>query len=342
MNRSFQHDLMIAEVADELPPYLSKKFGAFLGLIEGDGSVVNRTLDFANSNPDLITFYIKCFNNFFGKSYPLHFYLSLPEALKNDEKKIKETLEFWETKVETSDIKYHFNKKGRLVLGNMKVVTTNKYITKILRNFLSTEFLGRMINDKNFIRGYISGFFAAEGTVLPEKNNPKIPHSIQLPSTNKKILTVIENYIKKFDIDCRIVAKDRSSNYFCVIITRYDNFKKFHRFGLANLSKEKENKLKLGLNSYKMIPRNQQKTSIKILKLLSQGPLSRQELYVLTKRKEQQINSYLYSKSSHLLKKGFIKKNILAGKIFWELTDEGKKFLISPTFRGMKIDLSEI
>ena len=61
MTRSFQQDLMTAEVADELPPYLSKHFGAFLGLVEGDGSIANRTLDFANTNSELIVYYLFAF-----------------------------------------------------------------------------------------------------------------------------------------------------------------------------------------------------------------------------------------------------------------------------------------
>jgi hypothetical protein len=332
---------MIAEVADELPPYFSKSFGSFLGLIEGDGSVANKTLDFANSNPDLIKFYLDSFKRIFGNESQ-HYYLALPQNYIGKNMKIKKVLEVWKRKAKISNVKFHFNKKGKSTFGVMKVVNGNKLILQQTRRFLNPAFLLRMINDRNFVSGYISGFLAAEGTILPEKNNPKIPHSIQLPSTDKKILNVIEKYLKNLNIDCRIVAKDRSSDYYCVIITRYDNFQKFFKLGLANLHKEKENKLRTGLKSYKIIPTNQQKTGLKILKALLKQPLSRHELYQITSRKEQTVNGYLYSKQSYLLKKGFIQKVNIDDKILWELTTTGKKFLQAPTFRGMKINLSDV
>lgn len=340
MNRSFQHDLMIAEVANELPPRLYfKVLGELLGLVSGDGSVAKNSVDFANTNIKLIKKFIKNFKIIFGNSYRFSYYLSVPKRHENEIEKI--TL-FWKKRLKTSKILHYTSKKGRIKTGVLKICVYNMSLVRYVRDLLKLSFLRRMIGNEFFEVGFIRGFMAAEGTVLPEKNNPKIPHSIQLPSTNMKVLEIIKDYLTDLGIESRIVAKDRRSNYFCVIITRLGNFKKFYEKKLAHLHDDKKLKLYNGINSYKIDATKIKRTSLIILSALSKGPLTRKEIYKFIDKAEWEINTYLYSKKSHLLKKGLIRKVKKGNGIYWELTKAGGNFLKTPTFRGMKVDLPEV
>jgi hypothetical protein len=319
---------MTTRVAEELPHTNKMKLGEIIGFIDGDGSIDEKRgrVSFCNSEQFCILKMLDNFEDVFGISRERFcYYLTVP--FKSNSKKIKST---WaeNLKVQKNILAYEDrDKKTKKKLGMIRVFLHDASFPMKINDYLERVRL-ELEKDKDILIGYLRGFFAAEGAVIPGKTRKVIPNSIQFPQKGKDIPEMIKKILDKFGVEGRVVLKQKKADYYCVNITGYDNFKKFYDLGLADLHPEKKEKIKKGLDSYGKVVSRKLVQPTKLLKALNKQSMTRLQIYKFMDSYEQKINGMLYSKTSYLVKNKLIsRKPDRKGITYWRITPEGRKFL---------------
>ncbi|MDO8553255.1 MAG: LAGLIDADG family homing endonuclease [Candidatus Micrarchaeota archaeon] len=263
------------------------------------------------------------FSIVFGvKKNQFRYYITAPTNSNDIEVK-----DFWKNRIGNFSFrlnKYHKTKKK---FGWMTIAIHDKY----LKNKLELEIESIINTDTNnleVLRGFLRGFFAAEGAVIPGKIRKVIPNSIQFPQKGDELPKRISVMLNHFGIESRVVLKQKKADYYCANVTGFENFEKLFRFDITNLHPEKKEKVEIGLNSYTHFTSRKLKFPTKLLKILKEKPRNRLEIYSLLNSYPQKINGMLYSKSSYLVKNKLIAKEISEnGEILWGISSEGREFL---------------
>lgn len=321
-------ETMKIRVAFELPHFYNQHLGELIGFLLGDGSISKKSnaISFVNSDIFCIKKTLKNFNIAFNlNKEAFSYYLIIPFGKNKTIAKNKWTSEL---KLKKDVIVYNDkNKKTKKEFGIMHVKIYNKFLHEKINAIISEIEKGKDTAPA-FNIGFLKGFFAAEGAVIPGKTRKEVPNSIQFPQKNKRYLHFIKKILDGLGIESRIVIKQKRADYYCVNITAEENFRKFSEFNLADMHKEKKKKIIDGLNSYVSHKSRRNVTSIKLLKLLIMKAMNRVQIYSGMERTPQQINGMLYStKKSFILRNHLIEKVKEGKNIYWRITDGGREFL---------------
>ena len=310
-------------VATELSNSKSLRYGEILGFILGDGSIIGTRTDvsFINTEPICITRTLDNFLVVFNlQKTNFRYYLSIPtNQLENI------SLSFWQG-----------------ILGSLPIRITKYYRTK--KELLTVRIYNKKIKDKiksginkildgteenrQVLLGFLRGFFAAEGAIIPGKIRKEVPNSIQFPQKGTRIPIVICNILKSFQIEGRVVIKQKKADYYCVNITGFENYERLFQLNICSLHPEKDKKIKLGLNSYKMRSTRKLVLPKKLLNALSRRPMTRTEINNFLKPFVKSTNSMLYQKKGYLVKNKLInRETTTSGIILWKVTENGLEFL---------------
>ena len=316
---------MTARVATELSRSEKIRYGQILGFIVGDGSVGKEKNDvrFSNSNMACMRRMLENFAIVFGAEREgFRYYLELPIPAVEEE-----VLKSWKAELGVPISKIRRGKKTKKKNGLLLASMYNRQIRDEILSGIDRVFKEEEKCD-SVLLGFIMGFFAAEGAIIPGKTRKEIPNSIQLPQKGKKIPGIISRILDKFDVDNRVVIKQKKADYYCVNITGFENFERFFRLGMAGMHDEKEAKLERGLNSYTKKVSRKLKLPTKLLIRLNTKPMTRYEIYDFMGLYPQRINGMLYSKDSFLVKNGLIKREQGCGNVItWDITEKGRAFL---------------
>jgi intein-encoded DNA endonuclease-like protein len=315
---------MTTRVASEL--LHAEELGEMAGFVLGDGTTNSNvgTVRFSNANVQCVDDILSRFERVLdiprdGFSY----YLVVPHS--SDINKIRET---WRRRIGLNKkilASRDKNKKTKAIFGVMTVALYNRQATNQICN--ATQDALEMI-DMSLAKGFVRGFFAAEGTVIPGKKRKLVPNAIQFPQKGTKLPDVISRILKKLGVESRVVVKQKKSDYYCANVTAYENFRKFYELGLADLHQEKKEKIRRGLASYKKKIGRRRSVAERLLTLLSRQTMTRKEIYQSMGKSPQHINGILYNKNrSFLLKNKYIRKLVGGGKIRWKATREGLQYL---------------
>jgi hypothetical protein len=232
---------------------------------------------------------------------------------------------FWK-KLGIRRIRISKNKKTRVKHGVLTARLSNRKIRDKIET-ATNEVLEHKNTDRELLLGFLRGFFAAEGAIIPGKVRKKVPNSVQFPQKGKRVPTAISRILGEFGVESRVVIKQRKADYYCANITRYDNFERFFALGIADMHPEKKEKLKQGLSSYKNHISRRHSMTLKLLKELQKGPLTRPEIYERMDSYPQKINCMIYSRKSCLIRDRLIEKFEEDKEIVWKLTDGGRRFI---------------
>lgn len=316
---------MTTRVAAELPHLKKLRLGELLGFILGDGSLgkTNNGVSFSNSEAYCISKILEDFSYVFGvKRGDFNYYLNVP--LSSDVEKI---VDFWVEKVGNEKILVTKGLKTKKKFGWLIVRIHDRALKRSIGSGIERILAGEE-EDGAVLLGFLKGFFAAEGTVIPGKVRKQIPNSIQFPQKGKKIPVCISKILDSFGIENRVVIKQRKADYYCVNITGFGNFERFLELGISDLHPEKSRKISHGLKSYKKIVPRKLKVPRKLLRELSKRPMTRMQMYEFLDSYPQRVNAMIYSKSSYLVKNRLIEKETAPdGNIFWKITEKGLESL---------------
>lgn len=316
--------MMTVRVANELSTSKNLALGEILGLVKGDGSISRTSLRFFNSEFFCARIYLKNLHKVFRLDREnFSYYLDLPEK-SNMQKSISKWKKYLNIKKKINGKKVSKIKKKH---GMIRIHRYDKQIIKILKERIKKIESGKEQNE-DILVGFLRGFFAAEGCVIPGKVHKKVPNSVQFPQKWRKWPEIISKILKLLEIESRVVIKDRRIDYYCSNITGFKNFKRFYDLGLADLHPEKKRKIRIGLTSYKRKISRRGVTANKVLNIIANKPIDRHEIYRLTKMHTQHVNEILYSKKkSFLLKNEYLEKFTDEKNIKWRITDKGKTYL---------------
>lgn len=319
-------EAMTTRVAFELPHTDAEKLGEILGFLVGDGTVCLKKgrIAFSNSEIFCIKKMLDNFENIFGVDRnKFNYYLTVSPC--SDAVKIKNT---WKNHLFLQkNIRLYTEERAKKKYGRMLVMISNHSATEQIHNFLKIIFADKETNPHTLL-GFLRGFFAAEGTIIPGKTNRVIPNSIQFPQKGKDMPKLISKILWNFRIENRVVIKQKKADYYCVNVTGFENFNKLQKMNIAVLHPEKAKKLENGIKSYTKTVSRKFKLPIKLLRALEKKSMTRSEIYSFLDLYPQRVNGMLYSKSSYLVKNKLIAKSISGtGIITWQITDAGRYFL---------------
>lgn len=295
-----------------------------MGFVLGDGTINTDAgeLRFSNTDKECMKKMIANFEAVFGISKEdFSYYLVVPRMAQKDQA----------------------SKEWRLFLGIGKEITARDdkggkarrgILSAVLRNRTIVEDVWREADslsaqkDEGFVVGFLRGFFAAEGAIIPGKKRKEVPNAIQFPQKGKQMPQLVSRMLGRLGIESRVVIKQKKAEYYCANITAYENFKRFYSLGLAGFHPAKSKKLKIGLDAYKNRIGRRRSVGKNLLRLLSLKKMTRKDIYQSMGKGEQHINGILYNpKRSFLLRNKFIKKTLEKKEIFWEITQKGRAYL---------------
>lgn len=316
---------MTSRVAAELPHSKDLRYGEILGFIAGDGSLgkTDNSIAFTNSESYCIGRMLDNFLLLFGIGRDkFHYYISMP--LTGSE---AEVIKFWRCRIGSFNFRVNKYKKTKKRMGWFSARIHDKVIRCNIKQGIQNIFEGKEVSNAILI-GFLKGFFAAEGAIIPGKTRREIPNSIQFPQKGRNIPESISKILWHFGIENRVVIKQKKANYYCVNITGFENFKKLHDLNIVGLHPEKAEKLERGLQAYTKVVSRKLKLPIKLLRALNKKPMTRPQIYDFMDSYPQKINGMLYSKTSYLVKNKLITKEFFDdGTILWNITDAGLDFL---------------
>ncbi len=317
---------MTTRVATELPLDNRVRYGEILGFIAGDGSLgkTHNGVSFANSDSYCIKRMLENFSVIFGtKIADFGFYLGIPTATLSSDAD-----DYWKTTIGAPEIKIKNYKKTKKKFGWLKVDIHNKQIKEAIKSGIGRILSGEEADDA-VVRGFLRGFFAAEGTIIPGKYRKEIPNAVQFPQKGKQVPIRIRAILRSFGIESRVVIKQKKADYYCANITGFENYQKLALLGIVDLHPEKKQRLTIGLGAYRKIVSRKLVLPIKLLKILHDGPRTRTQIYAAVDSYPQRVNGLLYSKTSYLVKNGLIQKNCLEdGTILWSATEAGHRLAL--------------
>lgn len=317
---------MIDRVAPELSTSYECRLGEIVGFVRGDGCVEKESgngVSFANAEPAVLKRILDDFEKTFGTcADDFNFYLTVGKNIHK-----RKTADFWKKYLTLGSLIVYEDPRTKKPYGWMKAHFSNKEIrAKIIRQLKKIETEDE--HDAAVLLGFLRGFFAAEGAVIPGKEHKEVPNSIQFPQKGKKFPMLISRILSRFGISSRVVLKHKKADYYCANITAFENFEKFFRLGMADLHPEKKRRIQTGLSSYKSKPTRKNIVSARLLHLLEESGKTRHEIYECMQRSRQQVNMMLYSKNSCLMRNKLISKEIGEDGIArWNITSAGKNFL---------------
>jgi len=317
---------MTARVAEELPHNTDGKFGEILGFLDGDGTIGfdDNALSIFNAEMFCIRKILDNFESVFRiERERFCYYLTVSNSC--DEKKIQtKWREYLGIK---KKIIIYKNERVKKKNGQMRAALYDKNARTIVKKKLD-GIKSRKERNPEILIGYLRGFYAAEGAVIPGKIRKVIPNSIQFPQKGRETPDTIKKILDKLGVESRVVLKQKKADYYCVNITGYNNFKQFYELGLADLHPEKKEKVRKGLDSYDKVVSRKLVNPVKLLRGLDKKPMTRNQIYSFMNSYPQKINGILYSKTSYLVKNKLISKERSSdGAIHWKITSEGRKFL---------------
>jgi hypothetical protein len=302
---------------------LNEKSGEILGLLLGNGSLLRHTVRFSNSHMFCVRKYLENMEDVFNKEKnDFSYNLSVPfnSNPKSAEASWKRYLSL------KKEISVSISKKGRLYDGVLTVDLNDKSFKNLIvlyKKFL----LSKSFASSPFITGFLRGFMAAEGTIIPGKVRKNVPNCIQFPQKGKSLPKLIVYYLDLLGIDARVTVKQREADYYCANITGRQNFKKMSELGLFDLHPEKKRKVEIGLKSYKRNIDRRYVVAKDLLKHLAFGSKTRNEIYEYLGKSKQLVHDLLYCKTALPLRKKLIEKKIVGTHIFWSITPRGIRFL---------------
>lgn len=312
---------MTRRVAVELPHTYGIEYGEILGFILGDGSL-GKQISFSNAKMECIKRILEDFEIVFGVSNEdFHCHIDMPATSSE-----MECISYWRRNTGITKIRVSKSEKTKAHYGVLTARITDGNMGSVIKADISGVLNGK-ITERNVLLGFLRGFFAAEGAIIPGKVRKQVPNSIQFPQKGMLIPEAISKILKKFGIENRVVIKERKADYYCANITGYENFEKVFTLGIVDLHPEKKEKLGKGLGSYKKKISRKHITTLKLLRELQKRPLTRKEIYEAMESYPQKINSMIYAQKSCLLKKRLIKKFDHEGNTVWGVTEEGEKFI---------------
>ena len=317
---------MTTRVAIELPR--TQESGEILGFILGDGSIDSERgrIGFANTEPDCIKKILADLEKGLGVDRE-EFYYHVTAPFGSDPEIVSRT---WQDNLGLKrEVKVYEDrrKKTKSTYGVMSVWINNRIINRAIESGLA-RLLETNQAGKEEIIGFLKGFFAAEGAIIPGKVRKEVPNSIQFPQKGRRIPMRIKDFLDELSIDGRVVLKQRKADYYCVNITGFENFRKFGEYGLADMHPVKKEKLRRGFQAYKNRISRRGVTATKLLRLIAESKsITRQEIYSKLNCSTQQINGLLYSKKSYLVKNGLIQKTVEGDSIHWKITEKGMELL---------------
>lgn len=316
---------MTRRVAAELPQDIRQRYGEIAGFICGDGSLGVRTcgISFANSEPVCINRMLENFSFVFHKTpADFHYYLTTPATTSE-----ADAIEFWTSKLPHNKIRRRGHWKIKKKFGCVKITLSDRKIKEKIKCEIEKTLSGEEV-DESILLGFLRGFFAAEGTIVPGKIRKEIPNAVQFPQKGRGVPNAIKRILAKFEVDSRVVIKQRKADYFCANVTGFENYLRLSELGIVSMHPEKNEKMKLGLVSYKKKVTRKLYLPLKILSELKKKPRTRKELYRSMKSYPQRINGLLYAKTSFLVKNRLIlKENTEEGTILWHITKRGEEAL---------------
>ncbi|MBN1170017.1 hypothetical protein JXA56_03255 [Candidatus Micrarchaeota archaeon] len=312
---------MTGRVAFELLHTYDTRYGEILGFMLGDGCL-KKQLSFSNAKMECMKEILKNFETVFGIGIEkFSFYLQIPTNSSE-----KECEKFWTKNLGIKNVRISKGRKTMVKQGILTARITNKEIEEEIKEGIKRVLQGK-INQQNTQLGFLRGFFAAEGAIIPGKVRKEVPNSVQFPQKGKEIPNSISKMLKKFGIENRVVIKERKADYYCVNITGYENFEKLYSLGILDMHPDKKEKMRKGLSSYKKKISRKYVTTLKLLRELQKRPMTRNEIYDSLESYPQKINSLIYSQKSCLVKGRLIQKSEENGSIIWKLTENGEKFI---------------
>lgn len=316
---------MTTRVAAELPHSKSLRSGEIYGFIAGDGSLgkYDNEISFVNSDRHCIERVVNNFSVVFGiEKEKFHYYLAIPSASAESD-----AVAYWTGSLGEFNPVIRKYEKVKKQYGHLRVFLSDKKLKNEIK-YRILKILDGEEQDREILLGFLRGFFAAEGAIIPGKTRREIPNSVQFPQKGRRIPESVSRILCHFRVENRVVIKQKKADYYCVNITGYENFKKLHDLGIADLHPEKKVKLENGLKAYKKIISRKLKLPVKLLKALDKKPMTRTEIYEIMESYPQKINSMLYSKKSYLVKNKLLAKQFFDdGTILWRLTEAGRYFL---------------
>ena len=317
---------MTTRVASELPHINDEKLGEILGFVVGDGTVYKKKnrIAFSNSEMFCIKEILDNFKDVFGvEKDRFRYYLSI-----SSKENSASTLRIWKNYLKLHrDVKVYEEKRTKKRFGYLQVMITDAHISEKIKNHIE-RIVSEKEENKAILLGFLRGFFAAEGAIIPGKTTREIPNAVQFPQKGRQLPEIISRILMGFGIENRVVIKQKKADYYCVNITGFENFKRVFVLHIADLHPEKRKKLENGLLSYKKVVSRKFKMPVKLLKALDKKPMTRNQIYELMNSYPQRVNGMLYSKRSCLVKgKLIIKEAAKDGVAIWKITEDGLEFL---------------
>jgi DNA-binding MarR family transcriptional regulator len=166
----------------------------------------------------------------------------------------------------------------------------------------------------------LEGIIASEGNVHVRSDSGRLGEiSIAAKDEDKR------KFIRELLLNLGIQpSKDKTiSQQEAVLIHGLSNFRKVDEWNLVSLHPKKFADFKRGLNGFKKEEFRKGEGKLKILMLLKDGKKTVLELTNLLNRKRRTISKSL----AELERKGLVKRERSSRKIFWIITDEGRKIL---------------
>ncbi|NYZ73589.1 hypothetical protein H0O00_00440 [Candidatus Micrarchaeota archaeon] len=314
---------MTRRVATELPLDNQLRYGEILGFIAGDGSLgkTHNGVSFTNSDSYCIGRMLGNFSIIFGtKIADFRFYLGIPAATLPSAAD-----EYWRTEIGAPEIKIKNYKKTKKRFGWLKADIHDKQIKENIKSGIERILSGEE-TDEAILRGFLRGFFAAEGAIIPGKYRREIPNAVQFPQKGKQVPLRIHAILRSFGVESRVVIKQKKADYYCANITGFENYQKLVSLGIVDVHPEKKQRLTEGLGAYRKIVSRKLVLPIKLLKILYEEPRTRTQIYAAVDSYPQRVNGLLYSKTSYLVKNKLIQKNCSEdGTILWSVTEAGRR-----------------
>lgn len=305
-------------------PLCDKLFVLF-GLWFGDGIKVQdgviKLFGFANTELSLLKQFLlisrECLSIFPDQ---FHCVVSIPPKFKPDKKEIENEVSkelgiplknFWKTQVNPTRNFVHVDVKlSSRLLG----FTMDK---------LSDSLKSISFHSKKFTSKLLSGIIASEANVHVRKSGRL--GEIMIAIKEKEGRDWVRGLLKVLEItpnkDKEIPGQEG------VLIHGISNFRIIDKHSLCSLHPKKNENFVRGLKGFAEEQFRKGEGRLLILKDLSEGVSTSRRLSNVLNRKQHTINFHL----RHLEKKKLIRKAVIDGRrIFWEITEKGKKLLLTP------------
>jgi hypothetical protein len=291
----------------------------WLGLWVGEGTK-GKGLYFGNTSEELL----------------LHFLKYTEEILEFPRENFKVTIVLPKSVENLEEVKKKWSEILKIPLENFTNVSIKKngpkqnfeYVQLYFNSIIMFELMRSLqeklkpvvLENKEFTISFLRGIFSGEGSVVLKPNGTLFHVSIS--NKNEKLVEFIRTLLNNLEIQTGKYLYYHGMKF---PIYGRKNFEKLKQYRILELSKEKNEKFLMGLNSYQRNVEKPEEVERKILEQLLFSPMGYTELSQKLKKGRSTIQSTYIPK---MLEKELVRYIGKKGRsLLFEITEKGKEYL---------------